>query len=314
MSAAGVDHRLLLYEDPAAFVGEATAFLREGLRAGDRILAAATTEKHGWLRDELGGDAGAIDFMDADALYARHGPMFRDLMEYIRRHGTRGHGRVRIIAEQSLARRSPADRQAYLRYEAAANAAYRAYDVAVLCPYDGARLPDDVLEDALRTHPEVVVDGRVTPNERFEDPRTFVRTSAPGRAPERASPAYVLDGPESLVGARTLVRAQVAAAGFVGRAADDLVLAVTEIATNALVHGDAPRQLWSYLDDGRLVFQVRDAGAALPDPLTGYLPPDPDRLDGRGLWLAHQLCDIVEVGGDATRTDVLLHVRLPVAV
>ena len=59
MSAEGVDHRLLVYEDPAAFVGEATAFLREGLRAGDRILAAATTEKHGWLRDELGGDAGA---------------------------------------------------------------------------------------------------------------------------------------------------------------------------------------------------------------------------------------------------------------
>ena len=80
------------------------------------------------------------------------------------------------------------------------------------------------------------------------------------------------------------------------------------------MHGDAPRELSSYLDDGRLVFQVRDAGAELPDPLSGYLPPDPDRLGGRGLWLAHQLCDIVEVGGDATRTDVLLHVRLPVAV
>ena len=35
-------------------------------------------------------DAGAIDFMDADAVYARHGPMFRDLIGVWRRHGTPG--------------------------------------------------------------------------------------------------------------------------------------------------------------------------------------------------------------------------------
>ena len=310
--AAGAKHRLLVYQDPARFVEGVVPFVRDGLRAGERVLVAVTTEKHGWLREALDGDAGATDVLDAVPLYARYGPMFRTLMEYVRHHDAPGAG-VRIIAEQPLGERSPADRRAYLRYEAAANAAYEAHDVAVLCPYDGAGLPDDVLRDAARTHPEVLVDGHAEPNRAYADPRTFVRESVPGRAPPPAAARYAIERAESLAGARRFVRAQATAAGLSAQAVDELALAVTEVATNALVHGAAPRQLWSYLDAGHIVFHVSDAGATVPDPLSGYLPPDPARLGGRGLWLAHQLCDIVETAGDAVRTDVRLLVRIAAA-
>ena len=55
---------------------------------------------------------------------------------------------------------------------------------------------------------------------------------------------------------------------------------------------------------------MRDAGSGLPDPLAGYLPPDRRRFSGRGLWLAHQLCDSVEIVSHGARTDVYLRTRL----
>jgi anti-sigma regulatory factor (Ser/Thr protein kinase) len=129
-------------------------------------------------------------------------------------------------------------------------------------------------------------------------------------APEGAA-ALSLEHPEDLAGARSLIREQGEAVGLAGKAVEDLALAVTEVATNALVHGDAPRCLWSYVEDDHLVCQVRDAGSGPPDPLAGYLPPDVKGVHGRGLWLAHQLCDVVEIASRTTRTNVYLHTRLP---
>ena len=85
-------------DDAGAFVGGVGTFLSGGLREGDHVVAVATPEKLGWLRDELGGDASAIDLLEAPA------------------------------------NREPADVRAYMRYEAASNVLYRQYDVSVLCP------------------------------------------------------------------------------------------------------------------------------------------------------------------------------------
>jgi hypothetical protein len=77
-------HRLLLYETTEAFVEGAARFALEGRSAGVPVLAAVTGERAGWLRDRLGGEAERLEFLDADPLYERHGPMLHGLLNRVR--------------------------------------------------------------------------------------------------------------------------------------------------------------------------------------------------------------------------------------
>ena len=207
-------HQALLYEDPAHFVAGAAAFVREGLRGEEKVLAAATPAKLAWLREELGTEAGTVDFADADVLYARHGPMFKAVIDYLERHARPGAGRARILAEQPLAQREPAAVRAYMRYEAATNVAYDAYDACVVCPYDTGRLPEEIVQDALRTHPEVLEEHRLQRSALFTDPRSFVRGRVRARGAPPGAPGYPLERADDLSGARALVRAEGERAGL----------------------------------------------------------------------------------------------------
>jgi hypothetical protein len=61
---------------------------------------------------------------------------------------------------------------------------------------------------------------------------------------------------------------------------------------------------------------VRDSGW-IADPLAGTLRPDPDSgMGGRGLWVVHQVCDLVEArssanAGTTTRVHMNLSAREP---
>ena len=54
--------------------------------------------------------------------------------------------------------------------------------------------------------------------------------------------------------------------------------------------------------------EVRDEGR-VSDPLVGRVRPTIDRRDGRGLWLVHQLCDLVQIRSGDDGTVVRAHVR-----
>ena len=71
--------------------------------------------------------------------------------------------------------------------------------------------------------------------------------------------------------------------------------------------GDLLR-VWA--EDGSLVCEVTDEGV-IADPLVGRRRPVLDRAGGRGLWIANQLCDLVQVRSGAAGTTVRLHARLP---
>jgi anti-sigma regulatory factor (Ser/Thr protein kinase) len=81
----------------------------------------------------------------------------------------------------------------------------------------------------------------------------------------------------------------------------DLVLAVSEAAANSLRHGGGQGELRWWADDRVVVCEVRDRGHVV-EPLAGRVRPGVEQPDGRGLWIAHQVCDLVEVrsGPDGT--------------
>jgi anti-sigma regulatory factor (Ser/Thr protein kinase) len=301
-------HRALVYEHADRFVEAVTAFVLAGVRDGDRTLVAATVEKLDWLREALGDDAPAVQFAEADALYARLGPMFATVVDFMARHGTGG--RVRIVAEQALANRTPADARAYMGYEAAANVAYRPYAASVLCPYDADRLPEHVIRDALRTHPELLDGEHERRNPAFIDPRQFLRERMRVEPAPADARAFRLERLEDVAPVRRQVAALAQAAGVATARIDEVRVAVGEIATNALLHGRAPAHLWSYVRDDAFVCHVHDGGRGLADPLVGYLVPSHEARGGRGVWLAHQLCDSVEAAADGTGTHLYLRFAL----
>jgi anti-sigma regulatory factor (Ser/Thr protein kinase) len=89
----------------------------------------------------------------------------------------------------------------------------------------------------------------------------------------------------------------------------DLVLAVNEVATNSLRYSGTPGELRMWREDDRVVCEVSDDGR-LEDPLAGRRRPDPDYATGWGLWLANQVCDLVELRPGKSGTTVRLHVDI----
>jgi anti-sigma regulatory factor (Ser/Thr protein kinase) len=69
---------------------------------------------------------------------------------------------------------------------------------------------------------------------------------------------------------------------------------VNEIATNSIRHGGGFGIIRTWDDGGFLLFQVEDAGR-FDAPLAGRRQPVLEEPGGRGLWLANQLCDLVQV-------------------
>ena len=93
------------------------------------------------------------------------------------------------------------------------------------------------------------------------------------------------------------------ASGLTVERVADAVLVVDELVTNSVAHSGGFGRLASWTENGRLVFEVADAGW-IQDPLAGRRRPRADDTDGRGLNIVHHLSDLVRVhtGPEGTRT------------
>jgi anti-sigma regulatory factor (Ser/Thr protein kinase) len=87
---------------------------------------------------------------------------------------------------------------------------------------------------------------------------------------------------------------------------EELVLAVNELATNSIRYGGGEGKLLLWRETDTLVCEIRDAGH-IDDPLIGRSRPAPNQHTGRGLWLVHQLCDLVQIHSSPAGTAVRVH-------
>src|SRR3954452_6448407 len=310
IDAEPAQHRALLYGDAIEFVEAVVPFVRDGLRAGEAILVALAEEKLEWFREELGDAADAVETADAAMMYARNGPMLSSLLQRFVIFGTPGEGQIRVVAEQPLAARTPVEMRAYLRYEAAANVAYRPFAASVLCPYDTSTLPDTVLQHALQTHPHVLDGATARDGEAFIEPQAFIRRHSFVERPPPDAVGLALEHLGDIAPVRHRIAQLAEDSGLARSRIDELVLAASELATNALVHGAAPRRIWVYEHEGAFICQFQDGGRGLPDPLAGYLVPELTSRGGRGLWLAHQLCDTVKPAHDEPSSRICIRMTL----
>jgi len=73
------------------------------------------------------------------------------------------------------------------------------------------------------------------------------------------------------------------------------VVAINEVTTNAVRHGGGKGRMYLWRDDHSLYCRVVDEGPGIPPDRLGHRRPAPDTLGGRGLWLARQGCDTLDV-------------------
>jgi anti-sigma regulatory factor (Ser/Thr protein kinase) len=109
---------------------------------------------------------------------------------------------------------------------------------------------------------------------------------------------------------RALVLKHAREAGLAEGKANDLVLAVSEVAANTLRHTGSSGTLAIWQDGTELICQVQDEGI-ITDPLVGQRKPGLDAAGGHGLWLVNQLCDRAELASGAGGTTVRMHMDLP---
>jgi anti-sigma regulatory factor (Ser/Thr protein kinase) len=93
-----------------------------------------------------------------------------------------------------------------------------------------------------------------------------------------------------------------------GQRAADFVIAVHEIATNAIRHGSPVARLALHIAGTAVQAEIRDSGHWPSKPPAATTPAGL----GMGLHVARQACDQVTIHRGATGSTVILQMRLPV--
>jgi anti-sigma regulatory factor (Ser/Thr protein kinase) len=186
--------------------------------------------------------------------------------------------------------------------------AFAAARVRVLCSYDSAQLDPAIIRSAMSTHPVFVAGGTAAPSPAYDAGRVFpAEWNQPlRRPPDRAAAlAYQAD----LASVRAYAASRATSIGLPPDRVLDLVLAVGEIASNTFLHTDAGGTLAIWTAGNELICQIQDSGH-ITDLLAGRRRPAAGAGNGHGLWLVHQVCDLVELRSGPGETVIRLHMRL----
>jgi anti-sigma regulatory factor (Ser/Thr protein kinase) len=296
-------HEALLYRGDDEFVAGTVPFIREGLAAGQSVMVAVIAPKIELLRQALAGDANRVTFVDMAQLGANPARIIPAWREFVEEHAATGQP-IRGIGEPIWAgRRTPEVRECQL-HEALLNLAVDPDTPLWLrCPYDVSALDGDVLDEAARSHPVLVEDTELSGSKLYGGAHHATEVfdhDLP--APTGAVVELSFDA-SGLPAVRDVVTGRATLLSVPPDKVSDLALAVHEIATNSLRHGGGRGVLRVWQEPDALVCEIRDAGR-VEDPLVGRRSPVVTQEGGRGVWMANQLCDLVQLRSSAAGTTV----------
>jgi anti-sigma regulatory factor (Ser/Thr protein kinase) len=284
-SGAKLRHDAFIYESDEQFSTQMSQVLADGLDEGAGVVAVTSRRNWSLLRAVLGERASSVQFMDRDECYVRPAKALARYDATIRHHLGRGAPTVRVVAEAQF---GPTEKEwnEWTAYEALANRAFADKAAWIVCPYDARALPQSVVDDAWRTHRDVIASGR-QPSSLYEGVEAVIRALAPRyRALPELEPLPPAPNGRAF---RDLLAARLAAAGVPGARTLDMLVAANEVYANAARHGGGVALVRTGRVEGRFVCEITDAGAGFDDPYAGYIPPASEDSPGAGLWVVRQL-------------------------
>ncbi len=301
-------HEAFFYASQDEFLNGAVSFIRDGLAGNEPTLVVLSQDKRKALREELGADADRVQFANMDEVGRNPARIIPAWREFVAEHGGDGR-RVRGIGEPIWPERSDAELVECQRHEALLNLAFAdCPGFYLMCPYDIAGLNPRVLVHARRSHPYLAVNGQEHHN---DDYCGLDEISAPFSDPLPAPPVqpdWKVFGVRALGDLREFVSERAERFGLEEERAGDLVLAMNEIASNSVAHGGGGGTLRVWQDAGALICEVNDKGR-IDEPMIGRERPALAQSGGHGMWLANQLCDLVQVRSFPHGSAVRLHMR-----
>ena len=284
-------HEALVYSSDEEFLARSIPFLRDGIAAGQPVIVAVMADQAALLRKALGHDAQHVSFVDASTHYRRPA---RTIAEYRRQLDEALAGSqaqlVRVLGEVQFGS-TRQEHEDWTRYESVVNRAFAGFPAWIVCGYDTRVLPEQVVADAQHTHPLVSSGGQP------DRSAGYVETD------EWIAPPVVLQRERAAVGPlarltvtkerdlddlRRVVAAAARAGGLAPVVADDVIVAVGELAREGLARSE-----------GEANVTVLRNGARWHCEVSGI-------DDGVGLSIARLISERVEVSTDGGEQTVRL--------
>lgn len=191
------DHVCMYYETPAEQLAVVSAYIRQGLARQERCLyvahdrglneVAAALQSAG-VEVGLEQQRGALVLKTVDDVHLENGRFdraatlgfFTDAVEQAINDGFTG---LRTAAEMTWIPDGAPGADRAFDHEAEMNEFYPDSHALGLCQYDRLRMRPETLDEALKTHPRVLVGSRLSGNPYYEPPDVYFNRSR--RSPER---------------------------------------------------------------------------------------------------------------------------------
>ena len=301
-------HESLFYSGPDELLAGTLPLIDRALERERPVLVAVRDTGLALLREALGERAASVQFADMRVLGrnpARIIPAWHQFLQAAASHRAPALG----IGEPIWPGRSAAELTECERHESLLNLAFAGGQPwRLLCLYDLDGLDEAVVEAARHSHPFVASHDARERDGLFRDDGHLGTFDAELPPPPRSVPRTSFSL-ERLRMVRRLVAQRAEEARLDLARSQQLVLAVSELASNSVQHGEGAGTVRVWKENGTLLCEVQDEGR-IEAPLAGRIKPRPDQLTGRGLWLVNQLCDLVQIRSDDTGTVVRLHIDL----
>ncbi|MGY1749920.1 anti-sigma factor RsbA family regulatory protein [Modestobacter sp. SYSU DS0511] len=311
--SGGLVHDVAFAASATGLAQLAVPFARAGLAAGDPVVVVTSDAVADAVRAAL-GDLPGLALVDQESVFGRRTPATLTAFRQLVAETTPAPGRhLRVISELPGGLGSR-DQLEWQRYEAVVEHALAGWPVWFLCLQDTGQLPGQLVRWAHCTHRHVIDDRGRRPNPGFTEPEQLLpQLPVPAEPLQQAPPLLAADGVTRPGAVRHGLVPLLNALDRSPDATDDLLLAIDELVTNALVHGRPPVDVRVWADGGTVVCTVVDRGGGPTDPFAGYGPAHGDDLSrgGMGLWLARQLCDHVDIWTDERGVTVRVTTELP---
>jgi anti-sigma regulatory factor (Ser/Thr protein kinase) len=298
-------HEAFLYRGDDDFLASTVPFVLDAVSLGQPVMAAVTLPRLVQLQAAVGVDAPGVRYVDMGELGANPARIIPAWRAFVDECALDGQP-VRGIGEPVWAGRRATEIQECQLHEALLNLAVEPdTPLWLLCPYDADALAGPVIEEAARSHPSL------REGDHYRGSTTYggvhhVDALFGGRLPDPPPDAHTLTFErDDVAEVRRRVNRHAREAGLNADRTTDLTLAATEVATNSVRHGGGRGVLRLWRQGDAVVCEFTDRGH-ITDPLAGRRTPSLSAEGGRGLWLANQLCDLVQIRSAPSGTAVRL--------